>query len=276
MNSYDTAEQAALFLKDKMGALPSRAIITGTGSSSLLEGMEIKHEIPSSVLPHMTDATYLKGSWILASLNGVDVLVLNGRLHYYEGFSMEQVTFAVRVMSRIGIEELVMTNASGGLNPDYEAGELVLIRDHINLLPEHPLRGDNDDRFGLRFPDMSNAYDAGLRDQLQASAQKTMGKTLNEAVYVGLQGPSLETPAEYKMLHIIGGDLVGMSTVPEVIVANHCGIRTAVISIVTNVCYPPEVITETTLEAVVALAERVSRDHLGPMVRAWVSNGSEV
>ena len=103
MNSYDTAEQAALFLKEKMGALPSRAIITGTGSSSLLDGMEIKHEIPSSVLPHMTDATYLKGSWILASLNGVDVLVLNGRLHYYEGFSMEQVTFAVRVMSRIGL-----------------------------------------------------------------------------------------------------------------------------------------------------------------------------
>ena len=145
-----------------------------------------------------------------------------------------------------------MTNASGGLNPDYKAGEIMLVRDHINLFPENPLRGANDDRFGIRFPDMSDAYSKRLRDIIKSIPNLN----LNEGVYVGFPGPSLETPAEYNYLNIIGGDAVGMSTVPEVVVANHCGMEVAVLSVATNICYPPEKITPTTLEEVIEMANK--------------------
>ena len=272
MDYYKAAQSAAQYIQQHLALDSTQALITGSGAEGILDGLEIQKRLPFSAVPHLSDATYLKGEWISARAGHRSVLILNGRLHYYEGYSMQEVTFPIRILKLLGIKELVMTNAAGGLNPDYKAGEVVLVKDHINLFPEHPLRGPNEERFGLRFPDMSTAYDPELRLSLQAIAQKVLGKELNEGVYVGLQGPSLETPAEYKYLNTIGGDLVGMSTVPEVIVAKHCGIKTAVLSIVTNVCFPPEVVTETTLEEVVTVASKATREVVGPVVEGWYRN----
>lgn len=271
MDMYTRASEAAQFLKNNFQQTFDTAIITGTGGTQLLEAFKINARLPFNEVPHLVSSTYLKGEFLSCELNGKPILIIHGRLHYYEGYNAAEVTFPIRILKLLGISQVLMTNAAGGLNPIYEAGEIVLVTDHINLMPEHPLRGRNDDRIGIRFPDMSNAYDADLRTQIQAAAAESIKRSLEEGVYVGFQGPSLETPAEYKYLNTIGGDLVGMSTVPEVIVANHCGIKTAVLSIVTNMCYPPEVITETTLEEVVAMAERVTQEVMVPVVVEWLS-----
>ncbi len=260
MDWYKDAQEAASFILDsfqKEGYENAEtAIIIGSGAAQLLDGFSILARLPFQAIPHLSSATFHTGEIIWAkSSQRKSIIILNGRLHYYEGYSTKEITFPIRILKLLGIKTLLMTNASGGLNPDYEAGELVLIRDHINLMPDHPLRGPNEPKFGLRFPDMSNAYDKALRTHLKALYKSQNNKALKEGVYVGFQGPSLETPAEYKYLNIIGGDMVGMSTVPEVIVASHCGISTAVLSIITNVCYPPEAITETTLEEVIEIAQ---------------------
>lgn len=260
MNEYEAAIAAAQKVRAAFQKEFSICLMTGTGGDALIGSCVVKRRLPFSEIPHLKSTSYLKGEFISATLEGKDLLIINGRLHYYEGYSAKEVTFPIRIINALGIKQLIMTNASGGLNPSYASGELVLVSDHINLMPEHPLRGLHDDRLGLRFPDMSNAYDKELREQIQAIAKNKLGKHLPEGVYVGFQGPSLETPAEYKYLNTIGGDMVGMSTVPEVIVANQCGIKTAVLSIVTNVCYPPEAVTETTLEEVVEVAEKVTKD----------------
>ncbi len=272
MDYYNAAESAAHFLKDQFQKDHDIALIIGSGGERLLDNMDIQKRIPFSAVPHLVAATYLKGEWISARVGNRSILILNGRLHYYEGYSMQEVTFPIRILKLLGITKLLMTNAAGGLNPNYEAGEVVLVRDHINLFPEHPLRGANDERFGIRFPDMSQAYPQELRAEIQKAAKHSLSHQLKEGVYVGFQGPSLETPAEYKYLNIIGGDLVGMSTVPEVIIANHCGIQTAVLSVVTNVCYPPEAVTETTLEEVVEVADRVSGKVLGPIISTLLNS----
>ena len=167
---------------------------------------------------------------------------------------MKQVTFPVRVMKFLGIDRIIISNVSGSTNGDIEAGDIVLIKDHINLQPENPLRGENDERLGIRFPDMLKTYSRDLIERAKQIADLHQIK-VHEGVYIGLQGPNLETPAEYNMLHIMGGDVVGMSTVPEVIVARHSNLEVFVISVVSNKCYPIEEITETTVEEVIALAE---------------------
>lgn len=263
MEWYDKAREAASFIETSLAKQgyngANTAIVIGSGASKILEAFELVARISFRSIPHLSGTTFHKGEVIWAkSPLGQPIIILNGRLHYYEGYAMSEVTFPIRILKLLGIKSLFMTNASGGLNPAYKAGELVLIRDHINLIPEHPLRGKNDDRFGLRFPDMSNAYDKGLREKINSTYVKMTNETMKEGVYIGFQGPSLETPAEYNYLHIIGGDMVGMSTVPEVIIANHCEINTAVISIVTNICYPPEKITETTLKEVIDIANRAA------------------
>ncbi len=247
---YDRATQAAHAIREKIKQIPSFALTTGSGMSEITGHYETLCRIPYADIPHFNTPTFHKGELLHLKAGNKSFLCLNGRLHYYEGFSLPEVTFPIRVLSLLGIEKLLMTNASGGLNPDYQEGEIVIVKDHINLFPDNPLRGPNDDRFGIRFPDMSNAYDTTMRQDLLK-----INPNLKQGVYVGLPGPSLETPAEYKYLNIIGGDMVGMSTVPEVIVAHHCSIRTAVLSVITNVCYPPEVIKETTVEMVIKRAE---------------------
>jgi purine-nucleoside phosphorylase len=181
------------------------------------------------------------------------VVIMAGRFHYYEGYSMKEVTFPVRVLKYLGIQKLLITNMAGSTNENFQTGDIIFVRDHINLLPENPLRGPNDDRLGERFPDMLHAYDQDLLNKGIQSAIK-IGIEPKKGVYIALQGPNLETPAEYEFLQRIGGDLVGMSTVPEVLVARHMDLPVLVISVVSNTCYPIEMITKTTVEDVLKVA----------------------
>jgi purine-nucleoside phosphorylase len=180
-----------------------------------------------------------------------------GRFHYYEGYSMQQITFPIRVLKALGVNEIWISNVSGSTNAAMEAGDLVFLKDHINLLPENPLRGENDERLGMRFPDLSNTYDRTLTARAIAIA-KERNIRAHEGVYVALQGPNLETPAESNFLHRIGGDVVGMSTVPEVLVAKHSNMKIMVVSIVSNQCFPIENIKETTLESVIEVAQKAA------------------
>lgn len=214
---------------------PTTAIILGTGLGRLAEEIEVIESFDYKDIPNFPVSTVEghSGRLIFGRLGGKDVLAMQGRFHYYEGYDMKQVTFPVRVMYEIGIKTLFVSNAAGGMNPEFEIGDIMLIRDHINLFPEHPLRGKNIPT-GPRFPDMSNVYDPVLRT-LAREIAKERGIKVQEGVYVGVSGPTFETPAEYKMYRILGGDAVGMSTVPEVIVAHHCGIRVFGISIITDI-----------------------------------------
>lgn len=214
---------------------PKTAIILGTGLGELVNDITNKTEIPYENIPHFPVSTVEghKGKLIFGKLGATDIVAMQGRFHYYEGYSMKEVTFPVRVFKALGIETLFVSNASGGLHEDFDIGDLMIITDHINLFPEHPLRGKNDKRLGVRFPDMSDAYSARLRQQAKAIAQKH-GITVREGVYVGTSGPTFETPAEYRFFKRIGGDAVGMSTVPEVIIARHAGMEVFAISVITD------------------------------------------
>jgi len=268
MDWYQKASEAAKFISDRFNNDFTTCIQGGSGSSDLVNAFRIIDSISFSDIPFLEVPTFHKGAFLNAKdSNNNSVLIITGRLHYYEGYSAQEITFPIRILKQLDVKSLILTNAAGGLNPNFKSGEVILVKDHINLLPDHPLRGQNDERFGLRFPDLSNAYDQNLRQVIQDTWKNINHKSLNEGVYACLQGPSLETPAEYNMLHRIGADLVGMSTVPEVIVANHCNIKTAVLSIVTNVCYPPEEITPTTVEEVIAVANVATGRISGALVR---------
>lgn len=249
-------EETVRFLKKQFSSKPEFGIVLGTGLGNLVNELTIEKSIPYKEIPNFPMATVEShdGRLIFGSIAGKQVVAMAGRFHYYEGYSMKQVTFPIRVMKYLGVEQLILSNASGGLNPDFKAGDLVVVRDHINLQPENPLRGPNNENLGPRFPDMLETYDKSMIDRaLDLAKQNNI--LLHTGVYVGLQGPNLETPAEYNYMHIIGGDLVGMSTVPEVIVARHMGLPVFVISVVSNQCYPIEQITATTVEEVIAVAK---------------------
>ena len=206
----------------------------GTGLGQLASEITDTYEFPYSEIPNFPVSTVEghSGKLIFGKLGGKDIVAMQGRFHYYEGYSMKEVTFPVRVMYELGIKTIFVSNAAGGMNPEFLIGDIMVITDHINLFPEHPLRGKNFPT-GPRFPDMHQAYDPqliALADEIAAEK----GIRLMHGVYVGVQGPTFETPAEYRMYRILGGDTIGMSTVPEVIVANHCGIRVFGISIVTD------------------------------------------
>jgi purine-nucleoside phosphorylase len=226
-------KETASFIKDKMHTAPETAIILGTGLGSLVNEMTDKHEIGYEEIPHFPVSTVEghSGKLIFGKLGNKDIMAMQGRFHYYEGYSMKEVTFPVRVMKELGIRTLFVSNASGGMNPDFEIGDLMIITDHINQFPEHPLRGKN--LYGDRFPDMSEAYSRELIAKAKEIAREK-GINIREGVYVGTQGPTFETPSEYKLFRIMGGDAVGLSTVPEVIVANHCKIKVFGISVITD------------------------------------------
>ena len=227
-------QETATFIKTKMYTRPETAIILGTGLGSLANEITDAYEINYSDIPNFPISTVEghKGKLIFGKLGNKDIMAMQGRFHFYEGYSMKEVTFPVRVMRELGIRTLFVSNAAGGMNPDFEIGDLMIITDHINFFPEHPLRGKNID-YGPRFPDMSEAYSKELITHALRIA-KEKGIKVQQGVYVGTQGPTFETPAEYRMYRILGGDAVGMSTVPEVIVANHCGIRVFGISVITD------------------------------------------
>lgn len=231
---YEKIKETASWLRERMPASPTTCIVLGTGLGKLAEEITERTEIPYSEIPHFPVSTVEghAGKLIFGQLGGVSIMAMQGRFHYYEGYSMKEVTFPVRIMYELGIKTLFVSNAAGGMNPAFSIGDLMVITDHINLFPEHPLRGKNFPT-GPRFPDMHEPYDLSLVAEADAIA-KEHGIKLQHGVYVGVQGPTFETPAEYRMYHIMGGDAIGMSTVPEVIVARHCGIRVFGVSIITD------------------------------------------
>lgn len=240
-------------VKMTSGFKPEVGIILGTGLGGLVKEIQIEYSISYEQIPNFPLSTVEghTGKLIFGMLGNKRVVAMQGRFHYYEGYTMSQVTFPVRVMKKLGITHLFVSNASGGVNPDFEVGEIMIINDHINFFP-NALIGKNLNELGPRFPDMSEAYDKQLIDKAKQIAQRNAIK-VSEGVYLGLTGPTLETPAEYKMVRILGADAVGMSTVPEVIVARHMGIPCFAISIVTDLGVPGKII-ETTHEIVQRVA----------------------
>ncbi|MFV0537695.1 MAG: purine-nucleoside phosphorylase [Dysgonomonas sp.] len=228
-------KETASFIKSKIEVVPNFAIILGTGLGELVHEISDKKEIPYDIIPNFPLSTVEghSGKLIFGQLGGKPVLAMQGRFHYYEGYNMQEVTFPIRVFQALGIQYLFVSNAAGGMNGSFDIGDIMLIDDHINTFPEHPLRGKNHKELGTRFPDMSNAYDKELR-LLAMEIAKDNNIKLQHGVYVGTQGPTFETPSEYNWFRIIGGDAVGMSTVPEVIVANHAKMKVLAFSIITD------------------------------------------
>ncbi len=228
------------FIRQHTRYAPKIALILGSGLGPLADSFEDADTIPYDTIPNWPLSTVIghSGRLVIGRLDGHEVMVMQGRAHFYEGYSLAAVTYPIRVMQRLGIETLIVTNAAGGVDPTYRAGDLMLIQDHINLpgmAGHNPLHGPNDDRLGTRFPDMSNAYDRELRQIARAVARRE-GIDLHEGVYVFLAGPTFETPAEIRLLRLMGANGVGMSTAPEVVVANHGGIRVLGISGISNAC----------------------------------------
>jgi purine-nucleoside phosphorylase len=231
--------EAVAAVRSRTAATPDTAIILGTGLGRLAREIRIDAEIPYADIPHFPEATVEthSGRLLVGELAGRTVVAMQGRFHRYEGYSLQQVTLPVRVLAQLGARLLVVSNACGGMNPLWRAGDLVLIDDHINLLGDNPLIGPNLDELGPRFPDMSEPYDRALQELAEATALE-LGIPLRRGVYVAVPGPNLETRAEYRMLRLLGADVVGMSTVPEVIVARHMGMRVLGVSIITDACLP--------------------------------------
>lgn len=227
--------ETATFIRSRVGVVPNIAIILGTGLGELVHEISDKKEMPYESIPNFPLSTVEghSGKLIFGKLGGKDVIAMQGRFHYYEGYSMQEVTFPIRVFQALGIQYLFVSNAAGGMNGSFDIGDIMLIDDHINTFPEHPLRGKNYKELGVRFPDMSNAYDKELRI-LAMNIAKENNIKLQHGVYVGTQGPTFETPAEYNWFRIIGGDAIGMSTVPEVIVATHAKMKVLAFSIITD------------------------------------------
>ena len=233
-NLYEKAQRSAEYIQARITKRPKIAVVLGSGLGNLTADFTETEELPYRDIPNFPVSTVEghKGALLAGKLGEKEVFALEGRFHFYEGYSMKEVTFPVRVMRELGIKTLFVSNAAGGTNPDFEIGDLMIITDHINLFPEHPLRGKNIE-YGPRFPDMSEAYSKELIAKALEIAQEK-GIKVQQGVYLGTQGPTFETPSEYKMFHILGADAVGMSTVPEVIVANHCGIKIFGVSVITD------------------------------------------
>lgn len=254
LHTHDRAEEAAAVIRKRFGKRPEVAIILGTGLGGLGAEIESPVAIEYTEIPYFPLSTVEShaGRLLCGMLAGKTVVAMQGRFHRYEGYSLQQVTFPVRVLRALGARTLVVSNACGGMHPLWRAGDLMLIADHINLLGDNPLVGPNDDRLGPRFPDMSDAYDSGLRELARGVALER-GMPLREGVYVAVSGPNLETRAEYRFLRTIGADVVGMSTVPEVIVAVHAGMRVLGLSIITDLCLPDS-LQPATVEQIIGVA----------------------
>lgn len=227
--------EAVKTIQSRIDMSPAIGLVLGSGLGMLAEEVEQPVTIPYRDIPHFPVSTVEghAGQFVFGKFAGQDVVMMQGRFHFYEGYGLDQVTFPIRVMKQLGIEKLLVTNAAGGINADWEPGDLMLIRDHINFMFQNPLIGRNEEQFGPRFPDMSDAYNRELRELAHQAAERA-GIPLREGIYIGLTGPSYETPAEIRMLRTVGGDAVGMSTVPEVIAAKHMGLQVLGISCITN------------------------------------------
>lgn len=232
-------DEALDFIQSKTGMRPNHMLILGTGLGQLADEMEIEQEIPYDQIPHFPVSTVEShaGKLLFGNLGGKEVVAMQGRFHYYEGYSMQQIVFPVRVLKENGADTLFVSNACGGMNPRYRRGDIMLITDHMNLLGDNPLIGPNDDELGPRFPDMSDPYTERLREIAQNVALDE-SIPMHQGVYVAVSGPMLETKAEYRFLRLLGADVVGMSTIPEVISAVHMGMDVLGMSVITDECFP--------------------------------------
>ncbi len=253
-------KQTAAFIKDVIKDTPEFAVVLGSGLGALKDEMLALHTLNYQDIPNFPQSTVKGhgGKLIYGELEGRKILMMSGRFHYYEGYDMKTVTFPFRVFHLLGIKNLIVSNASGGVNPNFNVGDIMLINDHINMMPEHPLRGENFEELGPRFVDMSEPYHRGMLSLAQTIAERLDIK-VHQGVYLGLQGPTFETPAEYGMVRTLGGDAVGMSTVPEVIVAKHQGMDVFGISIITDVG-GPEIAFTVSHEDVLAAADKAMPD----------------
>jgi purine-nucleoside phosphorylase len=232
---WEQVQQTVDFIKNKTGFTPEYGIILGSGLGSFTKEMDIAFSLPYDEIPNFPVSTVEghKGALVFGTIGDKKVVAMQGRFHYYEGYSMQEVTFPIRVMKYCGIDKLIVSNASGGVNPHYRVGSIVIIKDHINMLPEHPLRGKNEPRFGPRFVNMSEPYSRAMMTKAKEIAYE-LEIDVKDGIYMGLQGPTFETLAEYRMVKALGADCVGMSTVPEVIVARHMDLETFGISVITD------------------------------------------
>ena len=273
MSLYDRVQAAAEVVRGRSALVPETGIILGTGLGGLAREIAVEAEVPYAEIPGFPLSTVEThaGCLLLGRLGGRPVVAMQGRFHRYEGYDLQQVTFPVRVLHALGARTLIVSNACGGMNPLWGPGDLVLLSDHINLLGDNPLVGSNDERLGPRFPDMSAPYDPELR-ALARKAALELGIMLREGVYVAVAGPNLETRAEYRMLRALGADVVGMSTVPEVIVAGHQGMRTIGISIITDQCLP-DALEPADIGRIIATAGR-AEPHLTRLIAALVERAA--
>ena len=273
LDQHDKISEACAAIAAQWPHKPAVGIILGSGLGGVTAALTDKVTIPSESIPHFAKSTAHghAGQLVCGLFDGVPVVVMEGRMHAYEGYPLAQITFPVRVVRRLGAELLVVTNACGGLNPQFRTGDLMVIDDHINLMNDNPLVGINDDRLGPRFPDMSAPYTPILIDQALAVARKE-NFVAHRGVYVAVTGPNLETRAEYRFLRVIGADVVGMSTVPEVIVAVHAGMKVLGISVITDMCLP-DALEVATVEKILAVA-RSAEPKLRALVAAAVRNSS--
>jgi purine-nucleoside phosphorylase len=232
---WEKVQETVQYLKDKTGYIPEYGIILGSGLGGFVHDMEIEFTIPYSEIPNFPIVTVEghKGALIFGKIGDKSVVAMQGRFHYYEGYNMQEVTFPVRVMKHLGVQKLIVSNASGGVNSFYHVGDIVIIYDHINMMPEHPLRGKNDERFGPRFVNMSEPYSHKMINKAKEIAL-ALEIEVKDGIYLGLQGPTYETLSEYRMVKVLGADCVGMSTVPEVIVARHMEMEIFGVSVITD------------------------------------------
>jgi len=232
---WEAVQETVSYIKAKTNFVPEYGVILGSGLGSFTDDIQIEFTLPYDEIPNFPVSTVQghKGAMVFGTIGEKKVVAMQGRFHFYEGYSMKQVTFPVRVMKYLGVQKLIVSNASGGVNPNYIVGTIVILKDHINMMPEHPLNGKNDERFGPRFVNMSAPYSKNMIAKAKELAHGLDIK-VQDGIYLGLQGPTFETLAEYKMVKILGADCVGMSTVPEVIVARHMNLETFGISVITD------------------------------------------
>ncbi len=268
---WEQLQQTVDYIKKKTGFSPEYGVILGSGLGSFTDDIQIEYTLPYSEIPNFPVSTVQghKGALVFGTIGAKKVVAMQGRFHYYEGYDMKQVTFPVRVMKYLGVTKLIVSNASGGVNPNYEVGSIVLIKDHINMMPEHPLRGKNDERFGPRFVNMSEPYSRLMIAKAKELAMENAIE-VQDGVYLGLQGPTFETLSEYRMVKILGADCVGMSTVPEVIVARHMDMEVFGLSVITDMGDEENI--EEVNHAEVLKAAQKAEPHVRLLIKSLIEN----
>ncbi len=270
LTMWDLVQETVNYIKNKTNFNPEYGVILGSGLGSFTDDITIEFTLPYNEIPNFPVSTVQghKGALVFGTIGDKKVMAMQGRFHFYEGYDMKQVTFPVRVMKYLGVTKLIVSNASGGVNSDYEVGSVVIIKDHVNMFPEHPLRGKNDERFGPRFLNMNEAYNKAMINKAKAIAVEN-NITVHDGVYLGLQGPTFETFAEYKMVKVLGADCVGMSTVPEVIVARHMGIDCFGLSVITDMGDVETAMEEVSHEEVLKAAAK-AEPHVRKLIKELI------